>query len=76
VDLDTLGLYSAGRRRWTMPDMDTSLHSHITAIHIQERMDRAAGERLARSVRPPRRRRRPTLRLTTRRRVGKVVAGS
>jgi hypothetical protein len=31
--------------------MDTSLHSHIAAIHIQERIDRAAAERLAREVR-------------------------
>ena len=31
--------------------MDASLHSHLAAIHIQERIDRAAGERLAREVR-------------------------
>jgi hypothetical protein len=58
-----------------MPVMETSLHSHLIGIHIQERIDRAAAERLARSVRPPRERRLPTLRLTARRWVGKVVTG-
>jgi hypothetical protein len=31
--------------------MDTSLHSHIIGIHIQERIDRASAERLAREAR-------------------------
>jgi hypothetical protein len=51
VDPDTWGLYSGGGGRWTIPDMETSLHSHIAAIHIQDRIDRAAGERLAREAR-------------------------
>lgn len=51
MDLDTWGLYGGGGGRWTIPAMETSLHSHIAAIHIQERIDRAAGERLAREAR-------------------------
>ena len=34
--------------------MDTSLHSHIVGIHIQERIARAERERLAREIRPAR----------------------
>ena len=34
--------------------MDTSAHSHIIGIHIQERIERATAERLAREARPPR----------------------
>jgi hypothetical protein len=34
--------------------MDTSLHSHIAGIHIQERIALAERERLAREVRRPR----------------------
>jgi hypothetical protein len=56
--------------------MDSTLHTHIAAIHVQERIAFAERERLARSVvRQPRPRRRPKLRLTARRQVGKVVAG-
>ena len=50
--------------------MDTSLHSHLSAIRIQERMERAAGERLARDVRP-----RPR-RLTIPFRIGRVRRGT
>jgi hypothetical protein len=45
--------------------MDTSLHSHIIGIHIQERIERAAAERLARDAREPRA---PRLRFRRRRR--------
>jgi hypothetical protein len=34
-----------------MPAMDTSLHSHIIGIHIQERIAFAERERLAREAR-------------------------
>ena len=34
--------------------MDTSLHSHIIGIHLQERIAFAERERLAREVRGPR----------------------
>jgi hypothetical protein len=34
--------------------METSLHSHIVGIHIQERIALAERERLAREVRGPR----------------------
>ena len=34
--------------------MDTSLHTHIVGIHIQERIARAERERLAREIRPAR----------------------
>jgi hypothetical protein len=54
--------------------MDTSLHSHLIALHIQERISVADRERVAREVRPARERRRLVLRLTPRRRIGKVVA--
>lgn len=43
--------------------MDTNLHSHLIALHIQERIDRATNERVAREARAatktasPRRRR-------------------
>jgi len=57
--------------------METSLHSHIIGIHIQERIAFAERERLARGRRRPVRPRHGLgrLRLTGRRRVGKVVAG-
>jgi hypothetical protein len=54
VEVDTWGLYSRGGRRWTIPVMETSLHSHIAAIHIQERIAFAERERFAREVRGPR----------------------
>ena len=34
--------------------MDTSLHSHIVGIHIQERIAFAERERFAREIRPAR----------------------
>jgi hypothetical protein len=34
--------------------MDTSLHSHIISLHLQERIALAERERLAREIRRPR----------------------
>jgi hypothetical protein len=55
--------------------METSLHSHIIGIHIQERIAFAERERLARELRP---RRAPRFRLPRRTAptpLGKVGAG-
>ena len=48
--------------------MDTSIHSHIVAQHIQGRMDEATSQRLARQVSPPREPKLPHLRRLLRRR--------
>jgi hypothetical protein len=46
--------------------METSLHSHIISLHIQERIDRAERKRAARELRRDRKPRRPWLRLPRR----------